>query len=135
MEFSTEEKVREAELDVEWAVPNTVLRFSWKGIDPQTGKPGASIGMLGWHPTKKMVVQYEIGTDGFTSQGTHQVSTDGTWVSPIRGTTSNESGRVVPYEYHRTFQFKSKDEWIVTAEGFMDGKPVATQTSTFRRKK
>ena len=123
---------------IEWAVKDTALKFTWVGTDLKTNEPGSSIGMIGWHPTKKLLVEYEIGTQGFTSEGTHQISEDGKWVSQIRGTAANEDGTPVYYEYHRVITFQSKDAWSVTIEGIMDGEtvrsPQGEQVSTFRRK-
>lgn len=122
-------------VSIEWAVENTAIKFSWNGTDPQTGKPGSSVGIVGWHPGKKMLVEYEIGTLGFTSEGTHHITTDESWTSPLRGTKTTKDGEVVHYEHFRTINFESADKWTVTVRGFENGKPIEQYVMTCSRSK
>ena len=135
METVVDGKKTQSKIVVEWAVNDTVLMFKWQGTDFITGKQEASTGILGWNPIKKLVVEYEIGSGGYTSQATHHISKDGKWVSPIRGSTFLD-GKAVFYEEQRTFRFVSKDEWVVTGtDRVIDGEPQPSDKSTFRRNK
>jgi hypothetical protein len=135
METPIDGEVTEAALTVEWAVDDTAIRFAWKGTDVLTRKLGSSTGILGWHPTKKLCIENEVGTDGFTSDGSHWISEDGTWESPIRGTNNKPDGTIIYFEEHRTFKFVSADEFNITIEGVVDGERMKPRVTTFRRKK
>ncbi|MCR9294997.1 MAG: hypothetical protein NXI32_19950 [bacterium] len=135
MKTEKDQDVSTAEVVIEWAVKGVALRFNWQGTDLHTKESGLSTGILGWDPVKKVVLEYEIGTQGYTSQGTHHSFRENSWTSPIRGTNADEQGNIVWFEHHRTIEIKSPDEWTVTGTGIMDGKPQSKMVSTFTRKK
>ncbi|MGE3776942.1 MAG: hypothetical protein AB7F89_07155 [Pirellulaceae bacterium] len=121
--------------ELEWAIPETVLLFKWRGTDALTGHESSSMGVLGWDPIKQLVVEHEIGSGGFTADCTHIITPDGKWISPGSGTAILQ-GKPVHHQGHRIFTIVSNDEWTVTSvDSVVDGKLQAEDISTLTRQK
>ena len=134
METEVDGKKRSSDFSIKWTINETVLIFTWSGIDAVTGEKASSTGILGWDAVRKLVVEHEVTSTGATYDGTHHIFEDGTWLSPYRG-SGLVDGKAVFSETCRTIEIVSKDEWTVSGGDWSSGKAPQPDGKTILRRK
>lgn len=135
VESVTDGETVRAEFSVEWMAKNSFVRFTWKGVNPDTDKPDIASGLVGWSADKKQLIEYSIDNSGCRATAFHVVTDAGVWTSPMHGTTIVDENPVF-FTWHRKIEVKSDDTWTVTTtKRMIDGKPQPDQVNTMHRKK